>query len=336
MRLSESLRKNIMETSVGGVFVMNKFRLGKRRDTLFFEEILARFVLECEKNGAGPELERIGRRWMFLYFNTLVSETIRKVPPAFLLNRIVKKIWHNFGVMDDYHIEKRGDTARIITKNEGMTRYIGPNSLMRGFHIGIINVLFHSSAQPLKIDQRKESCEYVFRLVGEPVFIRGKTKELYRKLNEVVPVRGRTLKDTLEKKIFTIRDNRVYFRGKSISPVENTLFHLVGGSGIFPEKIAEVSYGFFKEIIREDATREEKISLLKTLFQVMGWGIIEVVIKERGIRVEIRNPPYSLTLKDDWSYIFRTFLGYLWLFDRKMKMSGIRQAGASVSAEYSR
>ena len=335
MAFSELLRKNLVQAKVGGIiYPYHRFR-HKRRATLFFEELFARFVLECEKNGAESELIEIGRKWMFLCFHELVPETIKKIPAQFLLNNILRRFWHNSGLMDDFHIEKNDDIIKINTKNEGVTRYIGPNGLMVGFYIGVINALFHSSAQPLKIRQEKESCQYIFKLSNEPFFVDGKSKELYRRLNEIASIKGYTLKDSLREKTFTIKENRIYFRGKSISPVENTLFHLVSNSNLFPEKISEVSYSFFNEIIKEDSTKEGKISLLKNIFQVMGWGIINVVIKEKKIVIEIKNPPYGLTITDNWEYIIRTFLGYLWLFDRKLKMSNINQTGGCVSAEYS-
>lgn len=292
-------------------------------------------MVECEKAGFGKEIMEIGRKWMILYFNTLVPDAIKKIPPTFLMNTIMKKIWQNLGLMDDLHVEKTGNIINISTRNEGMTRFVGSNSLMLGFYMGVINVVFHSFAAPLEIRQGKKSCSYAFRLDGSPASFQARTKEEYRKLNFIEPIKGYTLKDALEKKIFSMRkDNRISFRGKSISPVENTLFHLVGSSDLLPEKIAEVSYGFFREIIKEEATKEEKISLLKTVFQIMGWGVIKIAVKEKKIVIEIKSPPHGLDLNDNWDYIFRTFLGYMRLFDRRLKLKGVSIKAGYVSAEY--
>lgn len=51
MRLSESLRKNIMEANVGGV--INKFKLHKRRDTLFLRNCLQGTWLNARRLGLG-------------------------------------------------------------------------------------------------------------------------------------------------------------------------------------------------------------------------------------------------------------------------------------------
>src|SRR4030042_2046261 len=191
MGLSEFIRRNIIETRVGGV--ANKFKFHKRRDTLFFEELLARYVAECEKEGFGPELIKIGQKWMFLYYHILLPEAIKKIPPVFFLNTLMKKIWVNMGLMDDFHIEKTDEIIRLTTKNEGMTRSIGANGLMIGFYIGIVNVLFDSSVKILEVKQEKESCTYTFRLNKNHVHFEGKSKESYRKLNEIVPIEGYTL-----------------------------------------------------------------------------------------------------------------------------------------------
>jgi len=239
--------------------------------------------------------------------------------------------------MDDFHIEKNGDILRISTKNEGITRYIGTNNLMAGLYLGNVEVFFNSSAHVLEAKQEKEACEYVFRLQGNPISIDGRSKKLYRKLNDITPPKGYSLKDALKRNIFTFKGNRIYFRGKSISPVENTLFHIIGELNILPKKMTEISYDFFREIIKDEASKEEKLSVLKTLFQIMGWGVIRVVMREKGrILIEIRNPPHGLILTDNWDYLIRTFLGYLWLIDKGLGISNVKKTATCIKVEYSR
>lgn len=334
MKLSESLRKNILEATTGGI--MNRFKLHKRRNTLFFEELLSRYIIECEGQGFSDETRRISQEWMFLYINTFLPNVFKKIPPVFFLNTVMRKVWHNLGLIDDFHIEKKDDILRINTKKEGMTRSFGANNFMPGLYMGVTGALFDASVIPLEMNQKSESCSYTFRLYGRPMSLKGRPKELYVKLNAVTPVKGYTLKDALKNNIFTIKDNRICFRGKFLSPVENTLFHIVSEFNVLPEKMPEVSYDFFKEIIDENTSDEEKLSLLKTLFQMMGWGVITVIMKEEGkIFIGIRNPPHGLVLKDNWNYLFRTLLGYLWLIDRELRISEIHHKGAYISAEYS-
>ena len=59
MRLSESLRKNIMETYPG--FILNKLNVRNRRNVIFPESILAAYVKECENAGFGKDIKNISR-----------------------------------------------------------------------------------------------------------------------------------------------------------------------------------------------------------------------------------------------------------------------------------
>jgi hypothetical protein len=336
MRLSESLRKNIMEANAGGV--INKFKIHRRRDTLFFEELLARYVVECERKGFGEQMEEISRRWMLLYFTILVPSPLKRMPKNFLLNSIMRKIWYNLGLMGDYHIERDGDIVRITTADEAITRTVGANRLTVGFHMGILEALFGSKASPVTVKQGIKRCEYEFRLGGKPMRIKGRTKECYRIMNTIKPVEGCTLEDALRKKMLVMKGgNRMYFRGRPISPVENTLFHMAGEFNILPERIPRISYDFFGEFVEKDASMESKLSMLKTLFQVMGWGMISIAVKKGGGMVMvIRNPPHGLAVHDNWTYLFRTFLGYLWLVDRRLRLVSVRERPGVVAAEYSR
>ncbi len=336
MKLSESLRRGIMETSVGSI--VNKFKVPKRRDTLFFEELLARYILECEKGGFSAETRKMGEKWGLLCSGILIPKTFKRIPSVFLLNNIIRKIWHNLGLVDDLHAEKNGKILKLTTKNETMTRFIGLNSFIPGFFMGTIEVLFNSSVNILEMKRKGEHCIYVFKLTGDAICINGRTKEAYMKLNNVASMNGYTLKDVLKKNILTFKENnRIYFRGKSISPVENTVFHIVSDFNVLPEKMSEISYEFFKGIVKERANKDEKLSLLKTLFQVMGWGLLRVLIKEdKKIIIEIRHPPHGLGLNDNWNYVFRTFLGYLWLVDKRLKISNVKETVSSISVEYSR
>ena len=78
MQLSESLRRNVMETVVGGV--LNKFKIKNRRNVLFFEDILANYVKGCEDAGYGEEMKAIGQKWCILIMNQLTTKPLRKLP----------------------------------------------------------------------------------------------------------------------------------------------------------------------------------------------------------------------------------------------------------------
>lgn len=331
MRLSESLRRGVLEAVVGGI--VNKFKIrSKRRDTLFFEELLARYILECEKAGFERETMKMGEEWGYLVYKTLILEAIKKIPPVFQFNTIVKTIWVNLGLVDDVRIEKDDNIIRMIAKREAITRYISKNNLAAGFYIGTFEALFNYSIQPLDIEQSKESSTYTFKLQKTPIVIYGRPKEIYKRLNEIVPIKGYTLNDALKRKTFTLSANKLYFRTKQITPMENTIVHIIGKFNLVPEKMTTTAHNFFKELVSKKSNNTEKISLFKTLFQMMGWGIINIVVNtENEIVIEIKNQPHSLLLEDNYNYIAKMFLGYMWLINEKLKISAIKKTDAHLS-----
>ena len=93
MKLSESIQRNIMQPFVGGL--INKFKVKGRRDVLFFEEILANYIRECEKAGHGKEMEDIGRKCTTLVTDVLSPKVVRKVPITSFFNKLARKMWIN-------------------------------------------------------------------------------------------------------------------------------------------------------------------------------------------------------------------------------------------------
>lgn len=335
MRLSESLRKNIFEASVGGI--INKLKIRKRRSTFFFEEIYSEYVKACEDAGYGKEMMEISREWMIMSFERIVLASFKKIPPIILLNTIMKKLWIMSGLMDNFNASKDGRIVTIRTMNEAITRFIERNQLTMGFYIGVLSSLFMHDLKPVNIVQTKTECEYKFRLLDKkPVPVRSKDKPLYDRLNRMKEVRGFTLKDLLEKKVFHLKGkNRTYFRGKLISPIENTLFHLIGNRKILLDKVPEISYNYFKDVIK-DSSDAKKLSLIKTILQAMGWGIIKIAAKDKRIIFEIKNPPYGLQAEEDnWDFLIRTILGYLWLLNKGFRIKQVKTDYKRLWVEYS-
>lgn len=226
MRLSESLRRDILEARVGSV--VNKFKLHRRRDTFFFEELGGQYIRECEESGFSDKVRQLGREWMRLSLGAVLPVVLKKMPPLLVMNTVLKKVWQNIGLMDDFHVEKEGDVVRMWTKNEGITRVIGRNSLTTGSYIGIINTLLNREAEPLEVEQEKGSSSYVFRLTGFSHSMHGRDKKTYAALNSIAHAKGYSISDAMRKHMFILKnDNRMYFRGKLVSPMENTLFHLM-------------------------------------------------------------------------------------------------------------
>jgi len=334
MRLSESLRKGVLEAAVGGV--MNKFKIQRRRDTFFFEELISDFIFESERRGFGAAVEEMGRKWGYLNSGTLLPDALKMVPPLFIINTVMKKVWQNLGLVEDIRAEKAGVTILLRTAGESVTRMIGPNRLTTGMYAGIISQLFGRTAVPLKAVQGRKRCEYTFGLREGRLGYAGRPRDAYMKLNKMPPAAGHTLKDALRTGIFRLSGNRIYFRGRLVTPVENTIFHLLGESGILRERIPCISHDFFSGVAKGKVGVEERLSLAKALFQVMGWGVFSIVMgRGTGMTIEIKNPPCSLAPSDNWDYLALTLLGYLWLIDRRLTFSGSRKSNRGVSFTYS-
>ena len=162
MRLSESLRKNIMEVTVGRL--LNKFKIKKRRNVLFFEDILANYIKECEDAGYGEEIEAIAQKWCALMVKQLAFETLRKLPLSLFFNVLAKKVWINLGLVKDMHTTMKDNIINIETKNEVISRVIGKNDFCVGLFKGIFNIFCACQSECIRKNQTVNECKYVFRL----------------------------------------------------------------------------------------------------------------------------------------------------------------------------
>ncbi|RKZ28303.1 hypothetical protein DRQ26_01390, partial [bacterium] len=154
--------KNILEVGVGSL--INKLHLNKRRDVLFFGDIFVNYIKMCEIFGYKEEMKIIGQKWMNISLKNLLFGKIKKLPTSFLLNNIMKKIWINLGLMDNFHMNKRGDIIDIKTENEAITKTIGSNYFSLGLLIGVLNVIFDSHVEIIKSIQRHSFSEYTFMI----------------------------------------------------------------------------------------------------------------------------------------------------------------------------
>jgi hypothetical protein len=337
MRLSESLRKNIFETSVGGI--INRFKVGKRRNPFFFDEIGLGYVKLCDQRRYNTELMEMSREWGFILFEKIVSPVAKKLPLPYLMscNVIVKKLFRHLGYMDSIQFSRKEDDARVKTMSEENVKIIGINSLHTGLYMGFLTSIFSSDIEFLDArDMGNGNCEYKFKILKKPPSIRSKDRREYDKLNQLSSVHGSTIKDALKLNIFNMKNNKIYFRGKTISNIENTIFHLFGNRGILLDEVPKISHDYFKNIVEKDSSKEEKLNMIKSLLQVMGWGIIKITMEERKIVFHINNPPYGLQLeKDNWSFLIRVILGYLWLLNKEFKIRQVKTSYKKLIVDYS-
>ena len=334
MRLAESLRRGILESRVGGI--VNKFKLRPRRVTLFFEDILANYLLMCEKKGHMEEMRQIGEQWGLLTARTLIPPLIFKLP-LHLFSQVAKRVWTSIGILEDLHVSKTGNTLILTTKKEEITRIIEKNSFVLGSFGGVFEAYFNLVLIPISVSQTREKSQYVYKITNEKLKKSNcREKEEYTHLNIIPPTKGFTLKDVVKKNIFQLKKNRIYFRKKSIFNSENTLFHLIGNRGILLETIPQIAYNYFNEIIDKKTSVEKKLLLLKTLLQTMGWGVVTIKLSANNILLRVSYVPCGLQAeKDNWIFLVKTISGYLQIINHNIDIKKILQRKQDIIIECS-
>jgi hypothetical protein len=325
MKLSESLRKNILSSTGGGIIY--RFKVLSRRNVIFFDEIFMPYIGKCEKSGKSEAIESVGREWMNLCFSAFLPSELRKLPSATFLNLVMKKVWHNLGLLDDLVAKSEGNLIKVMTKNEKITMTIGKNVFLPGLYMGALDVLCGSKVETEEIKQttnRDEWNLYVFRLTDKPPAFSSKDRIVYKNLNEV-DIKGFALSNAVKSGIFQIKeDNRIYFRGKQLSVVENTVFHLFGNRGLLMDELARISFGMFEGTISKGSSADEKLNLLKTLLQAMGWGQVKIALANKSVALNITCPPHGLQLaEDNWKFLAHSVLGYMFLINRDSRISSL-------------
>ena len=334
MRLSESLRRHVMETNVG--VITNRFKGKSRRNVLMFEDILAEYIKECEKAGYGDWLEETGCKSSKLAMITFAPSFIKRLSITVIFNTIAKKMWINLGNIEDLSLIKDRDKLVLKTQNEVITRIIGPNRIAIGMYRGLLESILNSSVICVKALQTKKHCTYIFKSTIGNVKIISKKKKIYDRLNKILPENGVSLKDAFKKRFFQLKkNNRIYFKGRSIITVENTLIHLFGNKADSLEKLPLISFKFFRKIIKQTSS-ENYLILLKNILQVMGWGNVTIVKKSKHITIRIRNPPFGLQReKDNWFFLIKVIEGFLWLIEKNLKVIDIKVIDKILIATYS-
>lgn len=332
MRLSELMKKDIIRIDIGQI--KNKFLGNPRRSILFFEDILANYIKECEDSGYEEQIMEVGRQWGILGMQQ-IGFNIKKFPLKILFNIFAKKVWSSVGILDDIFVSKKDNLIKIETKNELITRIIGKNKLMLGFYLGTFESFLRFEMKPVKHTQTRENCVYTFRVEREVFYDIEHKGKLYNELNKFQELEGFNLKHGLSSNIFQLKEkNKICFRDKQMFIVECTLFHLLSNRDILSERIAEISYNFFNDIIKS-GSNESRLNLLKTLLETMGWGKINIVFKENDINFVIKNLPYGIQPKrDNWNFLIGVIHGYLWLLDRKFKIGNTKYYNKILTITY--
>lgn len=323
MGLSLFLERGVIRPVVGGI--LSNLSLKQRRTTLIFEDILANYAKVCEEEGYSKEVEEIGRRWGAVMIKQLMPDAIKK-HQQMAINAVMGGIWKNYGLLDDVRLNEKDGFLSFYVKNDCITRTIGQNKLVLGAYKGALESLYNFRLETVKSVQNKKRSDYEFKITHEPFDINGKDRATYIRLNKIPEGHiGLDLKSALKSKIFRLKDNKIYFRDRILPQFDYTLIHLIANRGILLDKVANISYDYFKEVGIEDTSDEEKLALMKNLLQAMGWGIIQIRFDPDKISLNIKHPPYGLqTEKDDWGFLIQIILGYLWTLDESFKITDIK------------
>ena len=321
MRFSESLQRNVIDTSFGGIF--NRFKVRKRRDILFFEDIFAKYFSLCDDMGYSHEIRDIAREWMGTISPKFVSTRLQLISPVKIVNSIGNVIWRNLGLLDSIKIAEKGRKISSVSKNEMITRLIGKNSFMIGCAEGILSSLYKTRINCIYHKQARDASIYEFDILEEEFDFPSKTGNKYEKLNMASNSEENIIRKALLKRLFTLRNNRIYFRDSSIIVAENTLFHLIGDKGLLLKSLPGISYEYFKQHV-SDSSHEGKLLLLKNIMRSMGWGTTAIFYDPENLRIKvsIRNPPHGFQLgSDNWDFFIGVILGFLWLINTKFRVS---------------
>jgi hypothetical protein len=333
MRLGELIQKKIL-TGVGGK-VAYRFGGSERRHTLFSEDILAEYAKECQNAGFGEQMREIGEGWLSRLVSAKMPNYFKKIPQITFLNYFLGRNLANIGLIESLRASRNDNVISLEIKKEGVTRIVGRNDFLMGLHQGVIEVLNDRKVKPVKVEQTKEGSHYEFEILEEPFTIDTKPIRKYNELNTHPQSMEAGLEELLRKKIFTLRGNRMYFRGKSIGPVENTVFHLFGQYGLCIDRVSHISFDYFNELVDKDSSIEGKLSFLKTFIQATGWGIVNMLWKPPQLTVTIKHPPYGLQPEgDNWTFLANTILGYLWIVDKSFKIEKISEDNRKLIMNY--
>ena len=321
-----------MESGVGGI--VNKFKIRPRRVTLFFEDIIANYIKECEEAGYAGEMRSIGVWWGILTARTLIPPFILNASLP-LFSQVAKRVWMHLGIVDAIGMKKTENTIVLTTERDSITRIIGKNALVEGSFAGVLEVYLKSRLKPVYVSQTTQFSKYEYLILNEPIYVKGRSKEEYNKLNKIPSMKGYALKDAIRKKVFQLKGNRMYFRGKSICNSENTLFHLIGNHNIMLDAIPKISYDYFNGIVEKNVPSEKKLVLLKTLLQVMGWGVVKIRVRDNDeVVVEITHLPCGLQQQEDnWDFLVRTVLGYLWIINKNLEIKRTTRGKNSIKMD---
>ncbi len=222
-------------------------------------------------------------------------------------------------------------------KNESFSNNYEGNVFLRGLHRGFLSQLYGIRLDAAGVFRDRAYFVYEYAKRNEPFHIASKSKAKYNELNAMPEDVGFTIKDALKTGMLRLSGaNRLYFRGRVLNPLENTIFHLLGNMQLPMDRLAEVSQAFFSQILEAGSGRDDRLVLLKNLLQLMGWGNVGMIAKKEAVTVSIKNPPYGFQAeKDNWEFVIGTILGFMRTIDKRFSLKKVEESRRMVSVTFS-
>lgn len=311
MDFSHVLHKQIVETHEGRV--LNKLSWKRRRNVLYFEGLFAEFV----KKGKKEEMRKLGEEWIKISSSGVWPNLVMKLPFKFKFS-LFRKVWKSIGAIEDISFSRKGKKIRIEVLGEGIADLIGLNEFSFGVFGGMLEFLTGKKVKYVKKVKEGNYFVYDYLVTDEKIKIKTKSKSYYLKMNKLPVQKGFTLKDALKFHVFNIKKGKIYFRGDHLTPVEGTIFHLASYTSHCKE-LHNLAYNYFNKKLKE-STEIEKLKLLKTLLQVMGWGLINFRVSEKEIAVSIKHLPPGFQLEEDnYEFLIQTISGFMMAVNKKFK-----------------
>lgn len=291
--------------------ILNRFRGVRRRNVVFFDEVLAEYIAVCEKAGYGKEVYSIGKEWGSAYSQGVIPPFIRKIPRPLLLNNIMGRLWRSMDLLDGLDVKEDGRNIEFKTSGECVTRTIGKNALVQGLYNGVLSVLCGYDIEDDGCEQTKEGSVYRYRISRRPFSAESKGAEEYTRMNFGAKEGAYSLQAAYRDRFFTLKGNKSYLKGAHIQISESTLFHIIGNRGPMINGVAKIASGYLRRTVGK-MSEDYALKSAKMLIEAGGWGKADFLIKGNSINLSISNPPYGFqTGKDNWKWLSMNLLGYI-------------------------
>ncbi len=333
MKLSYLFYKGILETGVGSL--INKFKIHRRRDILFFEELISEYVKKCDDNNLTENLLKIGEDWGKLAIKTIFPKSFFYFPLEEMYNKILRKVWISIDLVHDIKLVKKQNEIFLTTEYESGTRLIGKNPVSIGFHKGMLEGILGKKVKLIEAKQSKKRCSYRFKVLNEKAEeVEAKGKREYFSLNKFNR-KGFTTKEAIKSKVIRIKDDKLFLRGKRLLLFESTYFHLFGIYSKGIDLLPPIAEKFFNELVNAESTEDEKLRFLKHMLQFMGWGEISFLVTKDKVIMTVNHPNYGFQKKEDnWLFLIKMVEGFIKAIRKRTVLKSYNYSHGKVTAVY--